>query len=363
MPTPDIHKLLKVVIEHGASDLHLAAGRPPTLRLHGGLRSMSLPALTAEDTRALVEAVAPKKYIEEMDRVGTADFAHAHPDGNRFRVSILRQKHQCGMVMRLIPNKLLTFEQIGLPEAVRALCHRPRGLVLVTGPTGSGKTTTLATMVDYINQTMECHIVTIEDPIEYYHDHKKSVVTQRELGQDVGSFPEALRRALRQDPDVMMVGEMRDLDTISAAITAAETGHLVFGTLHTTGSARTVDRIIDVFPKEQQDQIRTQLSVGMIGVISQVLCPTADGKGRAGASEVMLVTPAIENRIREGKTFRIPSTIQTSKREGMVLLDDYLFDLYLQKKITATVALEWCQQPDDLGPKIQQREKQLKGGA
>jgi twitching motility protein PilT len=362
MAAPDIDKLLKVVIGNDASDLHISVGRPPTLRLHGGLRSLQLPALTPADTKAIVESVAPAKYLDEMKKVGSADFAHALSDGNRFRVSIFQQKHHIGMVMRLIPNRLLSFEDIGLPESVRELCVRPRGLVLVTGPTGSGKTTTLATMIDYINASREKHIITIEDPIEYFHEHKKSVITQRELGQDVGSFPEALRRALRQDPDVILVGEMRDLETIAAAISAAETGHLVFGTLHTTGSARTVDRIIDVFPKEQQDQIRTQLSVSVIAVLSQVLCPTADGKGRAAAFEVMLMNSAIENLIREGKTFRIPSTIQTSKREGMVLLDDYLYDLFLQKRITAETALEWSLQPDDLGPKITARQKQLAGG-
>jgi twitching motility protein PilT len=361
MAAPDIMKLLKVMIGNDASDLHLTVGRPPTLRLNGGLRSTNQDPLTPDDTLAIATQIAPAKYVEEMNKVGSADFAYAHPDGARFRTSIFRQKGAVGIVMRLIPNRLLSFADIGLPEGVQELCTRPRGLVLVTGPTGSGKTTTLATMIDWINENRERHIITIEDPVEYYHEHKKSVMTQRELGQDVGSFPEALRRALRQDPDVILVGEMRDLETIQSAISAAETGHLVFGTLHTTGSARTVDRIIDVFPTNQQEQIRTQLSVSVIGVLSQVLCPTADGKGRVAAFELMLMNSAIENLIRENKTFRIPSTIQTSKREGMILLDDYLFDLYLQQKITAEVALEWCAQPDDLAPKIKQREKQLQG--
>ena len=362
MATPDIQKLLELVVEKDASDLHLSVGRPPTVRLHGGLKALGHIPLTPEDTVALVTAVAPKRALDELNKVGTADFAYAFTDGARFRTSIFRQKGRVGMVLRLIPNRLRSFEEIGLPESVKKLCQRPRGLVLITGPTGCGKTTTLATMLDYINETQECHIVTIEDPIEYYHTHKRSVVTQRELGQDVGSFPEALRRALRQDPDVILVGEMRDLETIETAITAAETGHLVFATVHTTGAARTMDRIIDAFPKDQQEQIRVQLSVSVIAVVSQVLCTKADGRGRVAAFEIMHMTSAIENLIRENKTFRIDSTIQTSKREGMILLDDYLFDLFLQQKITSETALEWCARPDDLGPKLEARKRQLAGG-
>ncbi len=353
---PDITTLLRIVVEKGASDLHISVGRPPTLRLHGTLHALPFPELEPADTVALVQSVAPKRSIEELNKSGGSDFAYPFGDVARFRTSIFRQKSVVGMAMRLIPNQLLTFEQIGLPPIAKDLCRRPRGLVLVTGPTGSGKTTTLATMVDYINTSFDRHIVTIEDPIEYYHGHKKSIVTQRELGVDVGSFPEALRRALRQDPNVILVGEMRDLDTIHAAITAAETGHLVFATLHTTGSARTVDRIIDAFPKDQQEQIRVQLSVSIIAVISQVLVPRADGEGRVAAFEIMLMTPAIENLIRENKTFRIDSTIQTSRREGMVLLDDSLFDLYLQRKVTANAILEKAVRPEDLTGKIRERE-------
>ncbi|MCI0342454.1 MAG: type IV pilus twitching motility protein PilT [Planctomycetales bacterium] len=360
---PDITTLLRIVVEKGASDLHLSVGRPPTLRLHGSLHALPFPELEPQDTVALVQSVAPKRAIEELNKGGGADFAYPFGDVARFRTSIFRQKSVVGMAMRLIPNQLLTFEEIGLPTIVKDLCRRPRGLVLVTGPTGSGKTTTLATMVDYINTSFDRHIVTIEDPIEYFHGHKKSIVTQRELGVDVGSFPEALRRALRQDPNVILVGEMRDLDTIHAAITAAETGHLVFATLHTTGSARTVDRIIDAFPKDQQEQIRVQLSVSIIAVISQVLVPRTDGEGRVAAFEIMIMNPAIENLIRENKTFRIDSTIQTSRREGMVLLDDSLFDLFLQRKVSGQAILEKAVRPEDLVGKIREREAGIAAAA
>jgi len=241
--------------------------------------------------------------------------------------------------MRQIPQKLMSFEQIGLPESVQDLLHLHRGLILVTGPTGSGKTTTLATMIDWINKHRDVHIITIEDPVEYYHTHQKSQVTQREVGTDVTSFAEAMRRALRQDPDVILLGEMRDLETTSAAISAAETGHLVFGTLHTTGAARTVDRIIDQYPREQQEQIRSQLAQSLVAVISQILVPTPDG-GRAAAFEVMLTNPAIENHIRKCETFKIGSVIQTSRRQGMVLMDDCLLDLYREGRIDKEVALE-----------------------
>jgi twitching motility protein PilT len=255
-------------------------------------------------------------------------------------------------VLRLIPSQLLSMEQIGLPEACLSLLRRPRGLVLVTGPTGSGKTTTLASMIDWINTHLDRHIVTIEDPIEYFHTHKKGLVTQREVGADVPSFPEAMRRVLRQDPDVVLLGEMRDLDTISAAITAAETGHLVFGTLHTTGSARTVDRIIDAFPANQQEQIRAQLSVSILAVVSQVLLPRADGRGRVAAFEVMLMTPAIGNLIRKNETNKILSTLQTSRRMGMVTLDDFLLDLVRRELITRETALDAAQSPADLEARL-----------
>jgi twitching motility protein PilT len=339
-------------IRRGASDLHLNPGRPPVLRLHGGLEHAREAPLTEAESEELCRSLCDEKHWREVEERGTTDFGLAHPSGNRFRVSVLRQRGRYSAVLRLIPDKLLSFEDIGLPAAVKELLRRPRGLVLVTGPTGSGKTTTLATMIDWINSNQDRHIVTIEDPIEYFHGHKQGLVTQREVGIDVTDFPEAMRRALRQDPDVILLGEMRDLETISSAITAAETGHLVFGTLHTTGSARTVDRIIDAYPANQQAQIRAQLSVSIVGVISQVLLPRKDGKGRIAAFEVMLMTPAIGNLIRKGETNKIQSTIQTSRRLGMITLDDYLLDLVKRGLIERQVALDAAQDPDDLGARL-----------
>ena len=341
----DIHKLFDTMVEQQASDLHITVGRPPVLRLKGRLRNLSIPELTNEDCESLISEIIPPAKKEEFEQVGSADFGWAHGDVARFRVAVFRQKGRAAMVCRLIPSRILSFEQIGLSPKVIELLNRPRGLLLVTGPTGSGKTTTLATMVDHINQTNDHHIITIEDPIEYYHDHKKSIVNQREVGVDVPSFSEAIRRALREDPDVILLGEMRDLETISTAITAAETGHLVFGTLHTTGSARTVDRIIDQFPPEQQEQVRVQLSVSLIGVLSQVLMPRKDGSGVVAGFEVMTMTPGIENHIRKNETFKIPSAIQTGRQNGMFLLDDHLMELMNQGVIDATQVLAKCQNP------------------
>jgi twitching motility protein PilT len=335
----DIQGLMDLCYERGASDLHLSVGRRPVLRVSGHLVEVGDRALEAKDTESMARAIAPPRCLAELERVGGTDFGYPHGDKCRFRVSILTQKGARGVVMRLIPQKLLSFEQIGLPESVRSLLGLHRGLVLVTGPTGSGKTTTLATMLDWINRNRDVHIVTVEDPIEYYHAHRKAQVTQREVGSDVPTFAEAMRRVLRQDPDVILLGEMRDLETTSAAITAAETGHLVLGTLHTTGSARTVDRIIDQYPTEQQEQIRSQLAVSLVAVLSQILVPAAGG-GRVAAFEVMLNNAAIENHIRKCETFKIPSVIQTSRRQGMVLLDDFLLELHRSGRITKEVALE-----------------------
>jgi len=349
----DPKALMAAVIEKGASDLHLNPGRPPVLRSNGEL--VSIPGAAVIDDASneqLCRRLCTEAQWEEIQRVGTTDFGIAHESGNRFRASVFRQRGRYSAVLRLIPNKLLSFEQIGLPDAAKDILRRPRGLVLVTGPTGSGKTTTLATMIDWINQNLDRHIITIEDPIEYFHTHKKSLVTQRELGADVPSFPEAIRRALRQDPDVILLGEMRDLDTISAAITAAETGHLVFGTLHTTGSARTMDRIIDAYPTNQQEQVRAQLSVSIVAVISQVLMPRKDKKGRVAGFEVMLMTPAIGNLIRKNETNKIQSTLQTSRRMGMITLDDYLLDLVRREQITREVALDAAQDPKDLEARL-----------
>jgi twitching motility protein PilT len=350
---PDIKELMELCVRENASDLHLTVGRPPILRKHGRLVDVpNRPVLAPADTAALVKQMAPERSFKEAEEVGSADFAVAHSPEARFRVNVFHQKTFWGAACRLIPSKLLTFEEIGLSDICKELITRPRGLVLVTGPTGSGKTTTMATMVNYLNQNFDRHIVTIEDPVEYYHQHDKSIIMQRELHVDVPSFAEGMRRALRQDPNIILLGEMRDLETISSAITAAETGHLVLATLHTTGAARTVDRIIDAFPTEAQEQIRAQLSVSLIAVISQVLLPRCDKPGRVAAFEIMIMNSAIENHIRKNETFKIPSVIQTSRRVGMVLLDDHLLELFKAGKIDRETALRASQSPKDLEPKL-----------
>lgn len=349
----DVPFLLNRAVELGASDIHLNPGRPPVFRVHGGLDEVQgVGVLDRPQSEALCRELCTERGWAEVERVGSTDFGLAHSDGNRFRVNVMRQRGGYAAVLRLIPQKLLSMSDIGLPESCHSLLRKPRGLVLVTGPTGSGKSTTLASMIDWINTNQDRHIITIEDPVEYYHQHKLGLITQREVGEDVPDFPEALRRALRQDPDVILLGEMRDLETISAAITAAETGHLVFGTLHTTGSARTMDRIVDAFPANQQDQIRAQLSVSIQAVISQVLLPKADGRGRVAAFEVMLMTAAIANLIRKNETAKIQSTIQTSRRHGMVTLDDYLLDLVRDGKIEREVALDAAQDRGDLEARL-----------
>jgi len=353
---PSIEELMSITIEVGASDLHLNPGRPPVGRIDGELVSLGTDDLDDDATEAycrdLCDKGGPRHWAELTSAVGTTDLGLAHPSGDRFRVSCMRQRGRFSAVLRLIPSKLLSLEEIGLPDPCLALLRRPRGLVLVTGPTGSGKSTTLATMIDWINQNLDKHIITIEDPIEFYHSHGKGLVTQREVGQDVDTFPEAMRRVLRQDPDVILLGEMRDLETISAAITAAETGHLVFGTLHTTGSARTVNRMIDAFPANQQEQIRAQLSVSLVAVISQVLMPKAGKRGRVAAFEVMINTPAVGNLIRKNETNKIQSTIQTSRRMGMVTLDDFILDLLVKGQIDRQVALDYAQDPRDLESRL-----------
>ena len=328
-----MNDLLELAVAEGASDLHLAVGLPPVMRIHGSLAPLDAEPLTPEDTDRLMRSFTPELHVRSLDEHGGSDFGFGYGDMARFRVSIFRQKGHVGIVLRQIPTKMLTLEEIGLPAQMKDLLFKPRGLILVTGPTGSGKTTTLASMLNIINQERDCHIITVEDPIEYYHQHKKSVVTQREIGVDVPTFKEALRRALRQDPDVILVGEMRDLETMEAAITAAETGHLVFATLHTTGAARTVDRIVDAFPTNQQEQIRTQLSTSIVAVISQILMPRKDKPGRIAAFEIMIATPSIRSLIRDNKTFRITSDLQTGAKWGMQTLDSHLFDLWQGGKI------------------------------
>src|SRR2546421_7617268 len=280
------------------------------------MRRLDTKSLDQDDCTALMKSITPDRCQQELQEKGGADFAIEFTDGYRFRVAIFKQRGHIGMVLRLIPSRFLTFEQIGMPDAIPRLITRPRGLLLVTGPTGSGKTTSLASMLNFINDNYDRHIITMEDPIEYFHKHKKCTVNQREIGVDVPDFPEAIRRALRMDPDIMLVGEMRDLATIHAAIEAAETGHVVFGTLHTSGAASTINRIVDVFPKEQQEQVRTQLSTALIGVLSQALLPKKPD-GLVAAYEMMVITPAIQNLIRENKTYLIDSSIQTGRKHGM----------------------------------------------
>jgi twitching motility protein PilT len=347
-----IDRLLETVIKLNASDLHLTVGRKPTLRLHGGLKNLDTKVLDSDDMVTLMKAITSERSQQELQEVGSADFGFAYGKEARFRVSVFRQRGDIAIVCRLIPNKLLTFDEIGLPEQVRELIRRPRGLFLVTGPTGSGKTTSLATMIDFINMNYERHIITMEDPIEYYHYHKKCIVNQREVGSDVPSFSEALRRALREDPDVILVGEMRDLDTIESAIRAAETGHLVFGTLHTTGAAKTIDRVVDAFPVTQQNQIRVQLSTSLISVLSQVLLSRVDTKGMVAGYEFLVVTPAIANLIRDNKSFRIDSAIQTGKKFGMQLLDEHLWSLYTAGKIDAEEMVDKAKNGADLTERV-----------
>jgi twitching motility protein PilT len=356
MGTILIDKLLQTVVSQGASDLHISVGQPPVVRLHGRMRKLETKVLTADDTVALMKSIAPDRCQTELQEVGGSDFGFAFGTAARFRVSIFKQKGNVGMVLRQIPNTFLTMEQLGLPKVCKELIMRPRGLFLVTGPTGSGKTTSLASMINFLNENMDHHIITIEDPIEFYHSHKMSTVNQREVGVDVPSFAEAIRRALRQDPDVILVGEMRDLETIEAAITAAETGHVVFATLHTTGAQGTVNRVIDVFPMNQQDQIRTQLSTSIIGILSQTLLPKISG-GRVAAHEMLVVTPAIANLIRENKTFRINSSIQTGHKFGMQLLDDYMFKLWKDGIVSKEEILIKAAKPDDLAARCLRAER------
>ena len=329
-----INDLLQLVVDEGASDLHIEVGAPPTLRINGDLLGLQCETLTRDDTEKLMKSITSDSNQQKVREIGGADFGFAYADKCRFRVSVLKQKGSIGMVLRIIPNEVLTMEQIGLPASVKDLLYKPRGLILVTGPTGSGKSTTLASFIDIINNERACHVITIEDPIEFYHPHRKSIIIQREVGVDVPNFSEALRRALRQDPDIILVGEMRDLETIESAVTAAETGHLVFGTLHTTGAAETIDRIVDAFPANQQEQVRTQLAASIEAVISQVLLPRKDKPGRIAAHEIMVKTPAIQALIRDGKTFRITSEIQVGAKFGMNTLDNSLLNHYEEGKIS-----------------------------
>ncbi len=321
MATAPMEDLLRLMLDEKASDLHLTVGAPPALRIQGAIKKLHLPALTPEDTENLVRSITSDYHMNRIAETGTADYAISFREGVRFRVSSYRLKGEMAIAVRLIPREIMTLGEIGLPQSVRSLLDLPRGLILVTGPTGSGKTTTLASMLHTISHTQQVHIITIEDPIEYFHSHGQGLLNQREIGADVPNFADALKHALRQDPDVLLVGEMRDLETMEAAISAAETGHLVFSTLHTTGAARTVDRIIDSFPENRQEQIRVQLSANLKAVISQVLLPRSDQDGRIAAFEIMINTPSIANLIRENKSFRIRNDILTGTKHGMVSLE------------------------------------------
>lgn len=351
-----MEKLLETVFTLKASDLHISVGQPPVLRVHGRMRKLETKVLEPDDAMALMKSITPDRCQQELQERGGTDFGFAYADKCRFRVAVFKQKGNVSIVCRRIPSQFLTFEQLRMPDAIRRLITRPRGLLLVTGPTGSGKTTSLASMINFINDNYDRHIITIEDPIEYYHTHKRSTVNQREVGVDVPGFGEALKRALRMDPDVILVGEMRDLETIHAALEAAETGHVVFATLHTSGAASTINRIVDVFPKEQQDQIRTQLSTALIGVLSQALLPKKP-EGVIAAYEMMVVTPAIQNLIRENKVYRIDSSIQTGRKHGMFLLDESLFKLWKEGLCEKEEVLLRAARPAELAQKIALAER------
>jgi twitching motility protein PilT len=344
----DFAEVLIQVMERNASDLHLTAGAPPMIRHHGRLHALDYPKLTPQLTREIIYSILTNEQRQRLETDWQIDFAYSIPGRARFRVNAYFQRASIGAALRLIPSDMPKLETLGLPPILDSFVEKPRGFVLVTGPTGSGKSTTLAAMLDKINATRHEHIMTIEDPIEFLHRHQKCIVNQRELGGDAKSFGLALKAALRQDPDVILVGEMRDLETISTALTAAETGHLVFATLHTQDTAQTVDRIVDVFPPEQQQQVRVQLSVALQGICAQQLLPTADGRGRAVATEVLVPTPAVRNLIREGKTHQIYSTLQTGGAHGMQTMDAALATLVREHKISRELAEARSSTPEEL---------------
>jgi len=333
-----IDALFKMMKEQKASDLHLSSGNPPIFRLHGEMVRLQFKALSHEELVPILMEILSDEQREHFQKHNDLDFAYSVPGLARFRGNILMTHRGIAAVFRIIPAKILTADELGLPEGVRRMTMFKKGLVLVTGPTGSGKSTTLAAMIDLINSTRKEHILTLEDPLEFIHENKLSLLNQRQIGEHTDSFGSALRAALREDPDIILVGEMRDLETIQLAMSAAETGHLVFGTLHTNTAAKTIDRIIDVFPKESRDQVRTMLSESLKGVVCQQLLKNAEGNGRVAAFEIMLGTPAIGNLIREAKTFQITSIIQTAKKDGMQLMDQHLLDLLKTKQVNADEA-------------------------
>lgn len=339
----DINEVLNEARSIKASDVHFTVGLPPIVRLNGDIKKFAkYPDMTEPMVVNIINQITTVKQKQLISQGNDADFAYVSASGLRHRVNVYRQKGYHAVALRLLLNEIPTFKDMGLPTILGDFALRPRGLVLVTGPTGSGKSTTLAAMIDHINRQRNCHIITIEDPIEYVHNHKQSMITQREVGVDTDSFAGAIRSSLREDPDVILVGEMRDFETINAAVTAAETGHLVLSTLHTTGAAETLDRIVDVYPAHSQGQIRAQLGNVMVGIVSQTLVPTADKKGRVAAMEILKATDAICALIREGKIFQIPNSIATGRSEGMYTLDQNLATLVRMGKITEDVALTRC---------------------
>jgi twitching motility protein PilT len=344
----DFADVLLEVMELGASDLHLTAGSPPMVRIRGRLRPLDYPVMTPQMTREVVYSILTNDQRKKLENEWQIDLAYSIPGKSRFRVNAYYQRASIGAAFRAIPNEIPKLDSLGLPPVLVDFTKRPRGFVLVTGPTGSGKSTSLAAMVDRINEEREEHIMTIEDPIEFLHRHRRCIVNQRELGADAQTFALGLKAALRQDPDVILVGEMRDLETIATALTAAETGHLVFATLHTQDTSQTVDRIVDVFPPSQQGQVRVQLSVALQGIVTQQLLPTADGKGRVCAAEVLVPTPAVRNLIREGKTHQIYSALQTGASHGMQTMDTSLADLARRNLITRELAESRSSNPEEL---------------
>ena len=338
----NIFKLLEIGVELGASDIHITVDSYPIARVKGSFVKLREERLSKEDTLQMAREITGDKKFKILEENGEVDLSVSIQSGDRFRVNAYKQRGNYAIAIRTITSQIPSFKTLGLPDVVASFAEKHKGLVLVTGPTGSGKSTTLASLIDIINSTQERHIITLEDPIEYVHHHKKGIVNQREIGNDTDSFNAALRAALRQDPDVILVGEMRDPETVSIALTAAETGHLVFSTLHTVGSAKTIDRIVDMFPAEQQQQIRTQLSTVCEGVISQQLIKTIDGRNRVAALEVMVTTPAIRNLIRENKTYQIQNIIQTSSKIGMQSMDQELVNLFRQGKISKESVLSRC---------------------
>ena len=349
----DINRILDEARNLGCSDLHFTAGLPPVVRLHGSIRKLSgYPDCTEPIIVNIINQITSIKHKSQISKGLDTDFSYVSTAGFRHRVNVYRQRGYHAVAIRLLRNDIPTLADLSLPATLGEFAMAPRGLVLVTGPTGSGKSTTLAAMIDHINRSKNCHIITVEDPIEYLHTHKQSMVNQREIGQDVDSFAGSLRAALREDPDVILVGEMRDFETISVAITAAETGHLVLSTLHTIGAASTVDRVIDVFPPHQQQQIRVQLSNTLEAVISQQLIPTADGKHRVAAFEVMHANHAVRNLIREGKYHQLASVMQTNRKLGMITMDEAIVQLYFEGKIDREHAIQFAQDPDSMENKI-----------